>query len=289
MKESVFPKRIEIELTNACNSKCVYCPRNYGIGEEGFMSFELFRRIIDESSAHQDIVIQLHRRGESLLHPRFSDMLSYVKGKFRDVQIATNAINLDEKKAFIMAEVMDFVSFSLDLPCRYFEKRGVDVYPQVEKNINRFISINKKARMQVSAVRDDDMAETDIEAFRKIWNGKVDRVRIYQKHSIDGVFGAMADKKRDRKPCMKPFTDMVIYWDGKVVRCNHDWSNEPIGYASREGIMEIWNNDNYQRLRDEQKKLCFSEDVCKNCDSWYAEEGVQGTGYVFEKGDFENG
>ncbi|MBF0558805.1 MAG: SPASM domain-containing protein [Nitrospirae bacterium] len=289
MKESVFPKRIEIEFTNSCNSKCIYCPRNYGVGEEGFMSFELFRRIIDEASGHPDVVLQLHRRGESLLHPSFSVMLSYVKGKFRNVQIATNAIALDEEKAVVMAETLDFVSFSLDLPGKYAEKRGVDLYPQVEKNIERFLSINKRARSQVSAVRDDDMDEKDIEAFRRIWVQRVDRVRIYQKHSIGGVFGATDDKRVDRKPCMKPFTDMVIYWDGKVARCNHDWSKDPIGDVSREGIRQIWNNDNYNRIRDEQKKLFFSEDVCKKCDSWYAEEGVQGTGYVFEKDRGENG
>ena len=252
------------------------------------MSFELFRRIIDESSAHTDVVLQLHRRGESLLHPSFSDMLRYVKGKFRNVQIATNAIALDEEKAFVMAETVDFVSFSLDLPGKYAAKRGVDLYPQVEKNIERFLSINKRARSQVSAVN-DDMDEQDIEAFCKIWVARVDRVRIYQKHSIDGVFGATADKRGHRKPCMKPFTDMVIYWDGKVARCNHDWSKDPLGDVSNEGILKIWNNDNYKRVRDEQNKLCFSEDVCKKCDSWYAEEGVQGTGYVFEKGRGRNG
>jgi radical SAM protein with 4Fe4S-binding SPASM domain len=289
VKESVFPKRIEIEFTNSCNSKCVYCPRNYGVGEEGFMSFELFKRIIDEASAHPDVVLQLHRRGESLLHPRFADMLRYVKEKFHDVQIATNAMALDEEKTIIMSETVDFVSFSLDLPWKYAEKRGVDVYPLVEENIERFLSINKRARSQVSAVKDDDMDEKDIEAFRKIWVGKVDRVRIYQKHSVDGIFGATADKRGNREPCMKPFTDMVIYWDGKVVRCNHDWSNDPIGDVSHEGILKVWNNDNYKRVRDEQESLCFSGDVCKKCDSWYNEEGVQGTGYVFEKDEGKNG
>lgn len=281
MKIIDFPKRIEIELSNRCNSKCTYCPRNFGVGKEGFMSLRLYKKIINEAEKHVDITLQLHRRGESLLHPDFVKMLDYIKGKFKEVQLATNAILLDVEKAEAIAETVTFLSFSIDLPEVYALKRGVDVYEVVEKNILDFLRINKKTKTQVSMVKDGSVKEKDMQKFKELWIDKVDRVRIYEEHSVGGVYGATKAKREGRTPCVKPFTDMVIYRNGKVVRCNHDWSNKPLGDLNENTIDEIWNNAEFEKIRREQLSLEFTEEICKKCNSWYPEEGKQGTGYIF--------
>ena len=70
-----FPMRVEIELTNDCNSYCTYCPRKYMRYEIGYMSLKLYRRLIDEISTFHNRTLVLFRRGESLLHPEFLKML----------------------------------------------------------------------------------------------------------------------------------------------------------------------------------------------------------------------
>lgn len=281
METPEFPKRIEIEFSNYCNSKCSYCPRRFGVGDEGFMSFKLYKKIIDETERYPNVTLQLHRRGESLLHPNFIEMLEYIKGKFKEVQLATNAIPLDKNKAEVIAEVVSFISFSIDLPETYAFKRGVDVYKLVEENILNFLKINRKTITQVSMVKDNSVGYEDVQRFRDLWLDKVDRVRIYEEHSVGGIYGATRIKREKRTPCVKPFTDIVIYWNGKVVRCNHDWSNKPLGYFDNNTIREIWNNAEFKRIRKEQITLKFTDDICKQCDSWYSQEGKQGTGCIF--------
>lgn len=283
MKTKDFPERIEIEFTNKCNSKCIYCPRQYGVGDEGVMPFYLFKKIIDEAEQYAGIALQLHRRGESLLHPEFEKMLEYLRGKFNDVQLATNAILLDKKKAESIAEAVTFLSFSIDLPESFHRKRGVDVYPLVEKNISHFLDINRKTRTQVSMVCDDTTRAEDLERFKALWLDKVDRVRVYEEHSVGGAYGATRNRRAKRSTCMKPFNDVVIYWDGNVVRCNHDWSNKPLGDIRSGSIAGIWHGAEFDRVRKEQSALDFTDDICKTCDSWYPEAGKQETGYVFAR------
>lgn len=276
-----FPKRIEIEFSNFCNLKCNSCPRKFSIGEEGFMPLALYKRIIDEAKDCHDTVLQLHRRGESLLHPNFIEMLQYIKDKFKEVQLATNATVLNKENAEIIAEVVSFLSFSIDLPELYLQKKRRDAYSIVEKNIVEFLKINTRTKTQVSMIKDSLITEDDIRKFRELWIHKVDRVRIYDEHSFNTKYGAVRIKRESRASCVKPFTDMVIYWNGKVVRCNHDWSGLALGDINVNTINQIWHNDEYERIRREQLSLNFTEEICKYCGSWYPKEGEQQTGIIF--------
>jgi MoaA/NifB/PqqE/SkfB family radical SAM enzyme len=73
---------VHIEPTNGCNLKCALCysqnPQLFKQRKRGFMDMGLFTKIIDEIIS-ADLVkeIGLNYGGESLLHPRFVDMLEY--------------------------------------------------------------------------------------------------------------------------------------------------------------------------------------------------------------------
>ncbi len=292
VQAGIFPRRVEIEISSKCNMECEFCPRRFiPKNDIGFMDISLFKKIIDEISVNKDVVAQLHRRGESLLNPHFNDMLKHMEGVGIKTQIATNAILLDEEKAHLMAKIMDFVSFSMDTPDNYCRKKGVDMatYELAVKNIRYFLGVNKKAKVQVSMVKCDDTTENDILDFKKQWLGAVDVVRIYAEHSKNGNFGSLAFARGSRMPCTKPSTDVVIFWNGKVARCNHDWYGSCAGSVEKESIKDIWNNDFYNDLRRQHSSLLITDEICKKCDSWYAEEGCQNTGEIFandrDKGD----
>jgi MoaA/NifB/PqqE/SkfB family radical SAM enzyme len=277
-----FPERVELELASVCNLRCSYCPRRYVDDLHGFMDPDLFYRLIDEISAHEQRIIVLHRRGESLLHPEFIPMLEYCAGKFREVQMATNATVMDPAKAEAMMAVLDFVSFSIDLPERMEKVRGAD-YGRVLANIEYFLARNQKTRTQVSMVRTDEVREADCERFVELWTGKVDRVRIYQEHSAGGRFGAVAAKRPQRRACVMPFYEMVVLCTGQTARCNHDWDGSAMGWADKQSLTEIWRSPAYEELRRQHNRLESSDAVCSGCDSWYPERGVQGTGRVVEQ------
>lgn len=278
-----FPRRVEIELASACNLHCSYCPRNHLDHLKGFMEPQLFRRIIDEAAGHPDTILVLHRRGESLLHPDFAVMCAYVRGKFKDVQLATNATLLDEERSQAIIGAVTFVSFSIDVPETFNKTRSPARYEEVESKISRFLALNKgKVKTQVSMVRTEKTSQQDIELFKEIWKGRVDRIRIYEEHSSDGKFGSLRQKRGRRVPCVMPFYELLIYCDGKVGRCNHDWNGAALGDLRSSTIKEIWQSPAYASLRSQHKSLEIRDEVCKNCDSWYPEIGRQGTGVTIE-------
>jgi len=248
----------------------------------GFMDMALYTKLIDEIAAYPDRTLVLFRRGEALLHPEFTGMLNYVKGKFKDIQLATNASLMDKALARNIADCVTFVSFSLELPERYQRYRQLD-YATVLKNVDYFLSVNKNAKTQVSIVKTDDTSPEDIERFREQWLNKVERVRVYEEHSGDGRFGSLKGPSRSRKPCLKPFNELLIFWDGKIGRCNHDWGEAPLDSVADKSIKEVWQSRAYQDLRKQHSDLNIADEVCKNCDSWYEHTGECEIGQVYEK------
>ena len=221
------------------------------------------------------------------MHPQFLDIVGYVSGKFKEVQLATNATLLDREVAKAIIETVTFLSFSIDTPDRYEKVRLPAKYEKVYANINMFLDLNeaqgKPVKTQVSMVKIPDVIDNDETQFENIWADKVDRVRIYDQHSADGQFGSLVQKRFKRKTCVMPFYEMVIYCDGKVARCNHDWNGAPLADVQNHKISDIWHNDTYHDLRHQQETLQIKDPVCAHCDSWYPEKGHQGTGKVLEK------
>ena len=94
------PFRLWIEPTNVCNLKC------------GFMSFETFAAIIHQC---KDYVfdVNLHHRGESLLHRDLGEMIQLAKQSGVLTNLHTNANLLTEQKALeILDSGLDLISFS---------------------------------------------------------------------------------------------------------------------------------------------------------------------------------
>lgn len=279
-----FPKRIELELVSDCNLRCTYCPRHYLNGLNGYIDFALFKKIIDEAGSYEDRIIVLHRRGESLLHENFVEMCAYVKGKFGEIQIATNGTCLTDEKSLAIINSLTFISFSIDVAEVYNKTRYPAKYETVEEKIMRFLHLNKnRVKTQVSMVQTNETNPESIDEFIKTWQNKVDRVRIYQEHSKNGKFGSLTVKRAERKPCVMPGYEILIYCDGMVGRCNHDWNGDPMGDVNKNSLLEIWHNSKYTELRNQHKTLIFTDKVCQSCDSWYPEIGIQGTGETIGK------
>ena len=286
MDFSDFPKRVEIELSAVCNFKCSYCPRRFVDGLGGFLDVPLFRRLVDEVASHPGRIVVLHRRGESLLHPHAPEMLRYVAGKFAEVQMATNGSVMGQEVAEALMAGVNFLSFSLDPPATFESVRGYD-YAKVRANVLFLLEQRAKAgsamRIQASMVRTAETLPENIEAFKAEWEGKVDRIRIYEEHSAGGKFGALSRDRGERRPCVMPGYQTLIWVDGQVGRCNHDWNGVPLGDVNGKSIAEVWASPAYQDLRRQHRELAFTDATCAACDSWYPEIGKQGTGEVIEK------
>lgn len=281
-RENVFPSRLIVELTNQCNLSCVMCPRNYTRMKKGFLSFDLFKKIINEMSGHRGVGLVPFFRGESLLHPRFITMMQYAKSRgIKPIQLATNGVLLSRDIADAILDVgLDFISFSLDSADReiYGTVRSGSEYDTVIKNIGYLLDQRKSRRLRLPEVQ-VSMVETPQtrkakRRFIAYWRKKVERVRVYKEHSAGGIFGKVGaqipSRSGVRKPCLKLVNEMAVYYNGDVAICNHDWKRrDRIGTIGKKSIADIWHSDAYQRLRRQHAEgRIAAGTVCSGCDQW---------------------
>jgi radical SAM protein with 4Fe4S-binding SPASM domain len=295
-----FPNRVTIEVTNRCNIHCRFCPRNLFDMQLGDMEESLFCKIVDECAEHLPVCGVLFFRGEPFIFEKMVDFIKYAKEKgLSPIQIASNGLALDERKADkVLASGLDFISFSMDT----IDK---EVYAQARKHSDldlstqNVISFINKAEARKAAglpVPEIQVSSVDIKEYQPykqefidFWTKYADRTRIYVESCGDGNFGSLADKDiipyQERMPCRKVFTDMIVYYDGNVALCNHDWNNElQLGNIKQQSISEIWNGEKYQELRKyHQNPAGFDKGIiCDNCDQWkidYAEQKILGELY----------
>ncbi len=89
------PNDYAIDITGACNLKCVSCPHAYNNPAErrsGVMSLENFKRVIDKIVAESPFVgnLQLYQWGEPTLHKQLPDMLRYANAQGIKCAISSN-------------------------------------------------------------------------------------------------------------------------------------------------------------------------------------------------------
>lgn len=277
-----FPERITVELTNRCNLQCVMCPRSKVKMRLGDMDADLFKNIINEASHFLPTCLVAFFRGESLLHPNLLELLSFAKNKgLKPIQLASNAFFLDSKITDSILDLgIDFISFSVDVnnPETYKKIRKNSYFEKIFSNILYFISRKEKKKMrlpiiQVSAVKTED-SKPLIQDFINFWKNKVDRVRVYPAHSLNGLLGHLQKDtpQNARRPCLKLLTDIVIYWDGEVAICNHDWQRESlIGNIKGESIEKIWKSEIYNNIRDKHLNNELTDfSPCDYCSHWKA-------------------
>ncbi len=273
----LFPQRITLELTNRCNLSCTFCPRHHMEYPVGDMNPELFRTLIDELSEAGTRTLVPFFRGEPFLHRHCLELLAYAKGKDFTIQLATNGHMLTKEiSQELVAMGVDFISFSVDaVEAKEYEslRRGGS-FETLMHNIEGLMEqrkrhCSKRPCIQISAV-DTGMSQRQREGFLAFWEGKVDRIRIYPQHSQEGKFGHLDRPPEERrKPCSKPFREMVIYWDGRIALCNHDWNRLNGPSTDAKGAIHVWRGAWYREMRRMQTELDFPQgEPCASCDHW---------------------
>ncbi len=299
MEKLNFPNRITVELTNDCNVSCTFCNRQKIAMDIGYMQDELFYKIIDEMAVHLPIKLVPFFRGEPLMHPRLIQFIRYAKQKgIGPIQLASNALLLDDKMQEELIETgIDYISFSLDtidpqvykcsrllgdlnISSRNVESMGLKCKERKKKGLSA-------PTIQVSTINIEEYVSGQKE-FIKRWLPYVDVVRVYEQHDekgqlVDPKIRAKLNLFNERKPCRKVFTDMIIYWDGRLALCNYDWDDRRnIGNVNTMTLQEAWNSEEYETVRNMHRCSQFDNGICAECHHWkidYTENGFIGTSY----------
>jgi len=255
-----FPISLNIESTNLCNLECFFCPREDSAKGVGSIDYDLFCRIVDECAEKGPLkLINLHKDGEPLAHPRIYDMVRYIaeKGAAEKFGFTSNGILLDERRAVKLVDSgITNLSFSIDATSEdsYERAKGRRKYGVVVDNVRRFLA-TKPDHINV-AVKFIAMKENegDEEEFVELWSDSGAELIINQYHDWSG---SVRDSSLHgiqpvaEKACENPFYSLAVNWDGTVSICCVDWDSQGlVGDVREQSLEEIWRGGQLRLLRD---------------------------------------
>ncbi len=90
---------LELELSRACNLRCIYCYAESGVPLENELTLTELRSIIDQAADLGARKIIILGGGEPLLYPHIIEIIDHIKSHDMNVDLFTNATLISQKKA----------------------------------------------------------------------------------------------------------------------------------------------------------------------------------------------
>ncbi len=252
-----------IEPTNTCNLRCSFCFVTEGMTRpEGFMSFELFKKVIDDTPGLEHLC--MHNWGEPLLNKDIFRMLDYARASgVRHIVMNTNGTLLTSGMIDkILASPLSIIRFSIDGSAETFERiRGVPL-EKIEQNIlklKRRKEIERPALSMGVVFTVEEDTWQDVKTYVRHWENIVDHVRTQPK--------LIQSPRKDAcpEPFGKDYGKLVVLWDGTVIPCCVDYNASlTLGNAWSDRIPDLWRRGRIESLREQHRSGDFPA-VCENC------------------------
>jgi MoaA/NifB/PqqE/SkfB family radical SAM enzyme len=269
-RSPILPEIVQIESTNICNAKCVFCPRDDMHRKQGIMSFDLFRKVVDECVELGITHVRVHNYGEPFVDRKLVEKVRYAKQKgIKEVGMISNGSLITEQVARGMIDAgLDAINISVDASGKeVFEATRIGLkYDKVIANIERLVRLRaesgkRRPKLILSFVRQNNSA--DEQAFIEHWRKIADKIHITDLHNWGGTLHQQSDVNY---PCYRPWLTFTVLWDGRVSLCCADFDGHTIlGDMNTSTIRDIWNNEAYRQVRREHLES-GGPDVCRACD-----------------------
>jgi radical SAM protein with 4Fe4S-binding SPASM domain len=218
---------VAIETMTGCNYRCSFCPIGQIKMPSGRMSMELYEHILDQLTDF-DGVIHPYMFNEPLLDRRIVEVCRLARERTRaEVSIQTNGSKLTEELAEELTR---------------YAKVIVNDYTRDNSVLNRVRGYRCRDRL-VLVDRNPDQTLTN----------RAGNLPIRPVVRLDQF-------------CVRPFTELYIAHDGRVVLCCQDWSyQEVMGDVTKDSIEDIWHNERFAEFRE---SLLRRERIglCARCD-----------------------
>jgi MoaA/NifB/PqqE/SkfB family radical SAM enzyme len=265
-----LPEIVQIESTNICNAKCVFCPRDEMHRRQGVMDMALYRKVVDECAALGITHVRVHNYGEPFIDRQLVEKVRYAKERgIREVGMISNGSLITDAVARGMIEAgLDAINISVDAAGReVFEQTRVGLkYDKVIANIERIVRLRqelgrRRPKLILSFVRQGN--SLDEQAFIEHWRAVADKIHITDLHNWAGTLNQESDVNY---PCYRPWLTFTVLWDGRVSLCCADFDGRIVlGDLNTSTIRDIWNAEPYRRAR-RQHLESGGPDICRSCD-----------------------
>lgn len=219
---------IQIQTLSGCNYSCSFCPIGKTDLPSGRMSLELYEHILGQLGDFAG-VIHPYLMNEPLLDKRIVQLCKLARERTRaKLMIQTNGSRLTEELARALVQYATVV---------------VNDYLEDSSVLERIRSYNIQSKNLILVDRDPHATLSN------------------RAGNVPGRPVVHLDRF-----CIRPFTQVYITYDGRLVLCCQDWKfEEEMGDLKQNTLEEIWNNEKYRQLRANLLARNRSG-LCSKCD-----------------------
>lgn len=295
-----IPLNIDIELASLCNLSCPFCfisdgsfdgmikeKDTDGKSRRRLMPKKLAFQIIDQAAAIGVPALKFNWRGESTLHPDYSEIVGYARkhviipgniahktDSFLELLANTNANCQEHAIGGLMACTKVMVSLDSMHHDTYKKMRRGGNLTKAQETIWKLVVRGHKNIWIRRVITKDNQREPFYAEVKQEWGDAVnvsehfcfDRNEKQGHETVDDGTG-----RNDRTYCVYPSQRLVVAASGMVYPCCIDLHQSmPVGNMNKQTLKQIWNGQLMELLRTELKSNIFKSDICKNCQSWMA-------------------
>ena len=271
--------QLQLENTNLCQAKCLFCPHAGLKRPKLTMGLELHRKIVDEAATIALIdQFTITGLGEPLLDKGLIEKIRYTsatmdKSVGLDIYTNGNLLTVDLGKRLADAGLKTLmISLNAMRADKRREIMGLDDFKRVSDVAHELIEIfNGSGSMcvVVKAIVTKDLLEGDEQIqFMKNWGGGVADGGNAFLH-LEGNWAGKNYKVRTTQttPCSRALSSIMVLADGRVSLCCQDAEGEvTFGDLHSETLRDIYQKEAYVKLRQTHIDGRRNELLlCKDC------------------------
>lgn len=290
-----YPLVLKFETSAVCNLACVGCM--HGIGEENkyfskdmMISYEDFKKVIDETGKYLFMVIMYHR-GEPFFNKEIFRMLEYLK-KYNIASTISSNFSLrfkEEDFSKMVGSGLTHLVLSIDGTTQgiYQKYRRGGSLDLIKHNIRELVKTKKRLKsktpiteLQFVIFEHNAHQVKEVKSFARDLG--IDRISFLEDITVkEGVYMGLggaedienrAIKKKKVLPlCDWPWYAALVKWNGEVFPCcDYDWKIESLDFGNikEDSFWNIWSGRRYIDLRKSLSNPKDAEELdsfCSGC------------------------
>lgn len=281
---------LQLEVTNACNHKCVFCPNADSTRKKGMMDYDFAKRVMKECSDFlgSNKKICFHMNGEPLLYKNLSKLVKYSKELGYKYSFITTNGAMASKSVLIelFDSGLDSIKFSINAGSRetYMKIHGVDDFDKVMEALKFTYKYRIEKRLSykifVSCVGIKDNFK-ELEQFNQMVKPYCDEIVFYYPCSYAGqrasetklLYKDMSGLNintfeiKHTLPCAVLWNSINITCEGYLSLCCSEADNRLIVEDLTNGmtVEEAWMGSKMNEIRKRHMQKNIDDFPCASC------------------------
>lgn len=270
--------QLQIENSNLCNARCVFCPYDAQTRKRMVMGMDLYRKILDEAGTIPILErLTITGLGEPTIDKELIEKIAYARKVMHpktEIDCYTNGSFLDAEYVRGLEKVglsVLYVSINAIDNKKRQEIMGIDGYDVLEALLVKMIRELKKMRIVVKGVQEKDLfdGEEATEFVRK-WGGLVEPGKNGRAFlHLEGNWAGWNYPVRttQRNACCRATNHIMVLSDGRVCLCCQDYDGKVIfGDLNNQTLREIYRTEAYVNYRKSHMEGRRNElELCRTC------------------------